>query len=104
MDEAGHWTEENDYWNAVKTRIRDIAKQVGRKYIQLLLTGESADDSKFLKVMKNALGGSALVQLLEISKMDLNSLVVSGAAIFQRRRQRGWLDCVQPKRCGETTL
>jgi hypothetical protein len=103
-DEAVHWAEENDYWNALETRIRDIAKQARRQYTQLLLTGDRANDEKFLEVVKDALGGSKLVEPLETNKMDLTYVVASGAAVFQRRRQCGWLGCVQPKHCGETTL
>jgi hypothetical protein len=37
------------------------------------------------------------------NKMDPKYVVARGAAEFQRRRQRGWLDCMQTKYCKETT-
>lgn len=66
--------------------------------------GDSADDEKLPMVLKNALGGVAASATLEVRKSgDAAPLfaVAGGAAEFQLRRQQGWLECVQAKKCGE---
>lgn len=105
-NEATQWPEESDYWNTVKLRIHDLVTAAGRLYTQLLLTGDRSEDKTFLEVVKDALCGSELGDQVEVSKkkMDLIFVVARGAAEFQRRWQRGWLGCVQPKHCGETTI
>jgi hypothetical protein len=105
-DDATQWPEESQYWDAVKQRIRDFAKVAARPYTHLLLTGDHAKDEKFLEVVKGALWDLGFGDGVEVSKkqMDEVFVVARGVAEFQRRRQQGWLDCVQPKHCNETTL
>lgn len=105
-DEATHWPEESDYWNAVKLRVRDLATSVKRPYTQLLLTGDRAEDENFLEVIKDAFWDLDLGAQVEANKkqIDLMFVVARGAAELQRRRQQGWLNCVQPKCCNETTV
>jgi hypothetical protein len=56
--------------------------------------------------VKDALWGLGLGDEVEVrrGKMDAVFLVARGVAEFQRRRQRGWLGCVLPKCCNETTF
>jgi len=105
-DDAAQWPEESQYWDAVKLRIRDFAKVTKKPYTQLLLTGDRAEDETFLEVLKDALSDFGLRDEVEISKSqrDFKFVVARGVAEFQRRRQRGWFHCVQPKHCNETTL
>ena len=105
-DEASQWEKESDYWEAVKSRIRDLATTAKRPYTQLLLTGERAADENFLEVLKDAFSGSNLGNQVEARReeMDLTFVVARGAAELQRRRQQGWLGCVQPMYCSESTL
>ena len=79
---------------------------VRRPYTRLLLTGDRAGDEIFLRVVKDALGGLNIVAQVNERKapIDFSYAVARGAAEFQRRRQQGWLDCVQPRYCGETSL
>lgn len=105
-DEASQWEKESDYWDAVKSRIRDLAATSKLPYTQLLLTGERAADENFLDVLKDAFRGSNLVYQVEARRkeMDLTFVVARGAAELQRRRQQGWLGCMQPMHCSESAF
>ncbi|PMD26740.1 hypothetical protein NA56DRAFT_654528 [Hyaloscypha hepaticicola] len=105
-DEVTQWSEESQYWDAVKLRIRDFARVAVRPHTQLLLTGDCAKDEEFLEVLKDALWDLGLGDEVEVRRKQMDSVfvVARGVAEFQRRRQRGWLGCVLPKGCNETTL
>lgn len=105
-DEPSQSPEESQYWNAVRKRIRGFAKVAVQPYTQLLLTGDRAKDEEFLEVLKNALWDLELGDEVEARREQMDSVfvVARGVAEFQRRRQRGWLGCVQPNRCDKTTL
>lgn len=105
-DVATPWSEESQYWDAVKERIRDFPKVAVRPYNQLLLTGSCAKDETFLEVVKDALWDLGLGGEVKGSReqMDPVFVVARGVAELQRRRQRGWLGCMLPKRCNETTI
>lgn len=98
--------ERDEYWNAVKLRIEALVTATRWPYSQLLLTGEAANDEKFLEVIKDALGDSKLASWVNTVRlgMDFKYVVARGAAEFQRRRQLGRLDCVQPEYCNEPTF
>jgi hypothetical protein len=105
-DEATHWLEERRYWDAVKLRIRDFAIAAVRPYSRLLLTGDRAKDETFLQSVEDAFWDMGLGDLVEGRRRDMDSgfLVARGVAEFQRKRQRGWLGCVQQKYCNEITF
>lgn len=103
-DELGRGRDEVEYWKLVKQRIQKVAREVKRSYTKLLLTGDSADEERILMVLKDALGGVAASARLEVKKGGVDAplfAVARGAAQFQRRRQQGWLECVQAEKCGE---
>lgn len=105
-DEVAEIADEKTYWNSVKKRIEDFGRRARKPFSRLLLTGDCAKDPRFLKVVKDALRGSQLADQVEVrnKEIDLTFAVARGAAEFQRRRQQGWLDCVQPKYCSEDTF
>ncbi len=98
---ATQWATEVEYWNAVGARIRNLIREARKPYTQLLLTGDCANDEKFLEVVRDVLSGSGVADQVKSSQTQMNLMFVAsrGAAEFQRRRQRGWLNCLQPKHC-----
>jgi hypothetical protein len=93
-----------DYWDALRLRIGGLTGSVRHPYTKILLTGDCAGDEKFLEILRDIFGGSMMVEPVDVRKtIDFKFVAARGAAEFQRRRQRGWLNCVQPKRCGEPT-
>ncbi|KUJ17711.1 uncharacterized protein LY89DRAFT_718352 [Mollisia scopiformis] len=88
------------YWENVKERVRRLKGK--KEFTQLLLSGERAGDEDFLETVKDALW-DAEVEVRE-QDIDFRFVVARGAAEMQWRRQRGWLDCVQPKYCREKTV
>lgn len=105
-DEIAPWPDEDAYWVALGTKVREAAVAKRRPFTQLLLTGDRAKDEKFLKVLKDALTNTDLASIVEVrnAQMDLTFVAARGAAMLQWRRQRGWLDCVQREFCSETTM
>ena len=100
-DEASRQVKESTYWADVGRRIREVVVAARRPYTQLLLTGERAEDERLLEVVQNALWGFVLANKFQAGKTQVDSTfgVARGAADFQRKRQQGWLGCVQPQYC-----
>lgn len=115
--ELGHgalaeYDEDNQYWERVLLCIRGAAMKgpySKKTYDQLLLTGEHGTDAKFLQTVKDALrsveGNKSFRTMEDITGtekgLDTVFAVAKGEAEMQRRRQKGWLKCVQPKHCSE---
>jgi len=105
-DHAADGTDKNSYWNAVRLRIQEFAAASRRPLSQLILTGEQANNPMFLKTVKDALGDTKIMTQLkgDNQKLDFTFLVSQGVAELQRRRQQGWLRCMQPKHCKKPAI
>lgn len=101
-ENSTHSTIDTEYWGALKSRIQDLAPSKD-PYTKLLVTGEAANDESFLEILREALWDDELKDQID-SGMNPRFVVARGAAEFQRRRQRGWLDCVQTNYCKQTTI
>lgn len=106
MEGKEKFEEDDLYWSAVRQRIRDLTMTAKRPYDRLLLTGERANDEKFLKVVKDGLSGiragERLPAVTADALVDPLFVVARGTAEFQRRWQQGWFECVQPRGCRST--
>jgi hypothetical protein len=92
---------EGYYWDEVRRCIQALVMAEKKPYTRLLLTGDRAEDKKFREVVKDALRNPGITnhEQADDSRADLIFAVARGAAEFQWRRQRGWLDCAEPQQC-----
>ena len=88
----------------VARRIREVVVAANWPYTKIMLTGEHGDDSNFVRAVRGALKGtkSSSALLLQSSRVNSTFIVAQGAADLQWRRQRGWLECRQPKHCDQS--
>lgn len=88
------------YWAQVRGQIQKLANIARSPYTQLLLTGECARDDKFLTIVKDVLSMVDGKQFkIGQSDVDPQYVIARGVAEFTKRRQEGWLECVQSKKC-----
>jgi hypothetical protein len=88
------------YWAQVRAQIQKLANIARSPYTQLLLTGECARDDKFLTIVKDVLSMVDGKQFkIGRSDVDPQYVIARGVAEFTKRRQEGWLECVQSKKC-----
>ncbi|KAI0441107.1 hypothetical protein F4803DRAFT_524596 [Xylaria telfairii] len=97
---------EQEYWNRVRTRIRDFVESKHRSE-RLYLTGDSASEPRFLEVVKTALMDIVSPSVLEALDYTLSMTssehylfaTSKGAAEFAKRRQEGMALCQLPEEC-----
>ncbi|KUJ22303.1 uncharacterized protein LY89DRAFT_777432 [Mollisia scopiformis] len=102
------YEDEDAYWAKVEDRIREFVGSVRRPVEDLVLTGESASDPRFLEALRHAFARSSTGQeTLEALEMliqaddgpDFLYATAKGAAEFAKRRQEGMARCLLPEKC-----
>ncbi|KAL8746286.1 MAG: hypothetical protein Q9184_007769 [Pyrenodesmia sp. 2 TL-2023] len=105
---------EEMYWTAVRHRIRSLVKSFKPRITQLILTGYSAGDGRFVEAVKDALYDLVSTTALDGLRTDSTDLGADdnritgddflyatsrGAAEFAKRRQEGPVRCAESEAC-----
>ncbi|KAL8920501.1 MAG: hypothetical protein Q9208_006251 [Pyrenodesmia sp. 3 TL-2023] len=106
--------EEELYWTAVRGRIRSLVRSFKPRITQVILTGSSAGDGRFVEAVKDALYdlvSSTALDGLRTDSRDLGAdgngitaddflyATAKGAAEFAKRRQEGPVRCAESEAC-----
>ena len=94
----------SDHWDKVKNTLTETFAAAVRPYDMLLLTGECAGDQHFFGAVRMALKDNSMANNIHVKSNSSSAFTVArGVSEMQRRRQQGWLDCVQPKHCNQSS-